>query len=175
MRYLFHLGNIGKSWSLVLLVSPVKPVERPVNGSAPRRVPDKKHLKKIGPKPINPRQAALAESLVLEEFGLFGALNETLGENSHLAHLRGDSELRCRDLVSKTTYNQTRVKDGLWTWKSSPFWLKVIFGVFMNRYSWRTSFSHSYRPRKLDKQLFWVNWTIDHIFQSILSRRRMRH
>ena len=47
--------------SPVLLVSPVKPGERPWNGSAPLRVPDKKHLKMIGPKSINPRQAALAE------------------------------------------------------------------------------------------------------------------
>ena len=45
--------------SPVLLVSPVKNGERPVNGSAPLRVPDKKHLKILGPKPINPRQAAL--------------------------------------------------------------------------------------------------------------------
>ena len=76
--------------SPVLLVSPIKPVERPGNGRAPLRVPDMKHMKIIGPKPINPKQAALAESLVSENFGLFGALNEILRENSQLAHLQSD-------------------------------------------------------------------------------------
>ena len=79
------LATSSGELSPVLLVSPVKPGE---NGSAPLRVPDKKYLRIIGPKPINPRQAALAESLVLEEFGLFGDLREILGENSQLAHLQ---------------------------------------------------------------------------------------
>ena len=82
------LATSSGELSPVLLVSPVKPGERPVNGSAPLRVPDKKYLRIIGPKPINPKQAALAESLVLEEFGLFGDLREILGENSQLAHLQ---------------------------------------------------------------------------------------
>ena len=84
------LATSSGELSPVLLVSPVKPVERPGNERAPLRVPDLKHMKILGPKPINPKQAALAESLVSENFGLFGALSETLGENSQLAHLQSD-------------------------------------------------------------------------------------
>ena len=83
------LATSSGELSPVLLASPVKPGGRPVIGSAPLRVPNKKYLRIIGPKPINPKQAALAESLVLEEFGLFGDLREKiLGENSQLAHLQ---------------------------------------------------------------------------------------
>ena len=84
------LATSSGELSPVLLVSPVKPVERPGNERAPLRVPDMKHMKILGPKPINPKQAALAESLVSENFGLFGDLNEILGENSQLAHLQSD-------------------------------------------------------------------------------------
>ena len=70
------LATSSGELSPALLVNPVKPTERPGNGSAPLRVPDKKCLKIIGPKPINPKKAALTESLVLEEFGLFGDLRE---------------------------------------------------------------------------------------------------
>ena len=84
------LATSSGELSPVLLVSPVKPVERPGNERAPLRVPDMKHMKILGPKPINPKQAALAESLVSENFGLFGDLNEILRENSQLAHLQSD-------------------------------------------------------------------------------------
>ena len=68
------MATSSDEFSPVLLVSPVKPGEKPVDGSAPLRVPDKRYSKMIGSKPINPRQVALAESLVLEESGLFGDL-----------------------------------------------------------------------------------------------------
>ena len=88
----FALATSSGELSPVSLVSPDKPAERPENGSASLRVPDKKHLKIVGPKSINPRQAALhvADSLVLEEFSLFGDLREILGENNQLAHLQSD-------------------------------------------------------------------------------------
>ena len=92
--------------SPVLLFSPVKPTERSVNESAPLRVPDKKHLKIIGPKLINPRQAVLVESLVLEEFGLFGALNEIRGENSHLAHLESNLDESLAMSKAPSTFNK---------------------------------------------------------------------
>ena len=41
------LATSSGELSPVLLVSPVKHVERPVNGSAPLRVPDKKHLRRL--------------------------------------------------------------------------------------------------------------------------------
>ena len=71
--------------SPVLLVSPVKPVERPGNERAPLRFLDMKHMKILGPKPINLKQAALAESLVSEDFGLFGALSGMHGRRGALA------------------------------------------------------------------------------------------
>ena len=76
------LATSSGELSPVLLLSPVKPAERHENGSAPLRVPVKKHLKTIEPKPINATQAALDDSLVLKEFGLFGDLREILGENN---------------------------------------------------------------------------------------------
>ena len=48
------LATSSGELSPALLVNPVKPNERPENGSAPLRVPDKKYLRIIGPKPINP-------------------------------------------------------------------------------------------------------------------------
>ena len=100
------LATSSGELSPVLSVSPVRPGERPVNGSAPLRVPDKQHLKILGPKPINPRQAALAESLVLEEFGLFGDLREILGENNQLAHLQPDIAKSLDMSKAPSTFNK---------------------------------------------------------------------
>ena len=62
----------------------------PVDWSAPLRVPDMKHVKIMGPKPINVKQKNLAETLVGEQFGLFGGLSVLAGENPELNHLRQD-------------------------------------------------------------------------------------
>ena len=72
----------------VLLVNPVKPVVRPLNKEAPLRAPEKKHLRVMGPEPMNPKQSALADTLSKEVFGLFGALSALAGDNSQLAHLQ---------------------------------------------------------------------------------------
>ena len=55
---------------------------------------------------INPRQAALVESLALEKFGLFGALNGILGENSHLAHLQSDRVVSRVMSKAPSTFNK---------------------------------------------------------------------
>ena len=80
------IGELSPVWP----VNPLQLVKVPLDGRAPLRVPDKKHLRIIGPKPINDRQAALAESLVTESVGLFGTLSEMLGKDNQFAYLQSD-------------------------------------------------------------------------------------
>ena len=76
------LATLPGELSPVTLVNCDQPVVLALNLKAPLRVPEKKHLRIMGPKPMNPRQSALAKTLVSEKVGLFGALLDLIGEDS---------------------------------------------------------------------------------------------
>ena len=60
------LATSSGELSPVLLVSPVKPIERPGNERAPLRVPDMKHMKILGPKHEMLARDAMLYYIVLE-------------------------------------------------------------------------------------------------------------
>ena len=63
------------------------PLTSSIDLSAPLRVPDISSLKVQGPKPASKKQIAMAESLLSEQSGVFGALSEMAGEDQYLQHL----------------------------------------------------------------------------------------
>ena len=79
------LATLPGELSPVNLVNCDQPGVLALNLKTPLRVPEKKHLRIMGPKPMNPKQAALAKVLVSEKVGLFGALSDLVGDDSQLA------------------------------------------------------------------------------------------
>ena len=82
------LATLPGELSPVPLVNCDQPVVLPLNKKAPLRVPEKKHLRIMGPKPMNPKQSALTKALVSVKVGLFGALSDLVGDDSQLAQLQ---------------------------------------------------------------------------------------
>ena len=85
---LVALATLPGELSPVNLVNCDQPGVLALNLKAPLRVPEKKHPKIMGPKPMNPKQSALAKTLVSEKVGLFGALSDVVGEDSQLVQLQ---------------------------------------------------------------------------------------
>ena len=82
------LATLSGELSPVSLVNCDQPAVLPFNKKAPLRVPEKKNLKIMGPKPMNLKQSALAKALVSEKVGLFGALADLVGDDSQLVQLQ---------------------------------------------------------------------------------------
>ena len=82
------LATLSGELSPESLVNCDQPVVLPLNKKAPLRVPEKKNLRIMGPKPMNPKQSALAKALVSEKVGLFGALADLVGDDSQLVQLQ---------------------------------------------------------------------------------------
>ena len=78
------LATLPGELSPVNLVNCDQPGVLALNLKAPLRVPEKKHLRIMGPKPMNPKQSALAKTLVSEKVGLFGSLSDVVGEDTQL-------------------------------------------------------------------------------------------